>query len=90
MSKKSTTNANYSVEDAALPSRKSYSKMLFRLVLVVALLITAFPLLYEIKSKAGIDIVSGVHTGTFLEKHSGGLIKCQWLYPYNCPSDRIT
>jgi len=59
-------------------------------VLAVILLIAAFPKLYEIKSKLGIDIVHGVHAGTLLEKSSGGLIKCQWLYPYHCPGDRMT
>ena len=75
-------------EDAALSTRNSYSKILLRLVLAVAILITAFPLLYEFKSRIGIDIVHGVHAGTFFEKHSRGLIKCQWLYPYHC--DRMT
>ncbi len=89
-SNRSNTNANYSVKNAALSARKPYSKVLFRLILALALLITAFPLLYEIKSRIGIDIVSGVHAGTFFEKHTGGLIKCQWLYPYHCPSDRMT
>ncbi|MBW4665185.1 MAG: hypothetical protein KME01_13445 [Chroococcus sp. CMT-3BRIN-NPC107] len=84
------SNKSNSQEDVALSSRKPYSKILLRLVLAVALLITAFPLLYEFKSRVGIDIVSGVHAGTFLEKHSRGLIKCQWLYPYHCPSDRMT
>ncbi len=77
-------------EDSALSSRKSYSKMLFRLVLAVAILVTAFPLLYEFKSRVGIDLVHGVHAGTFFEKHTRGLIKCQWLYPYHCPGDRMT
>ncbi|MBA2750157.1 MAG: hypothetical protein H0U45_15875 [Tatlockia sp.] len=62
--------------------------MFLRLVLAVAILITAFPLLYEFKSRVGIDIVHGVHAGTFFEKHSRGLIKCQWLYPYHC--DRMS
>lgn len=92
MSKISRNDSNskdkYYIEDA-LPNR-NYSKLLLRLVLIVVLLVAAFPLLYEIKTKAGIDIVRGIHTGSFLEKHSGGLIKCQWLYPYHCPSDRMT
>lgn len=72
-----------------ISSHKS-NKVLIRLVLAVVILIVAFPLLYEIKSRAGIDIVRGVHAGPFFEKHSRGLIKCQWLYPYHCPSDRMT
>ncbi|WP_009633279.1 hypothetical protein [Synechocystis sp. PCC 7509] len=72
-SNKLNSNFNYSVEKA----QKPYSKILFRLVLAVAILITAFPLLYEFKSRVGIDIVHGVHAGTFFEKHTGGLIKCQ-------------
>lgn len=78
------------MKDAALLSRKPHSKILLRLVLAAALLIAAFPFLYEFKSKAGIDIVRGVHAGTFFEKYSGGLIKCEWLYPYRCPSDRMS
>lgn len=85
-SNKSNNKPNYSIENA----QKPYSKIFFRLVLVVAILITAFPLLYEFKSRIGIDIVRGVHAGTFFEKHTGGLIKCQWLYPYHCPGDRMT
>ncbi|KJH71436.1 hypothetical protein [Aliterella atlantica] len=72
-----------------ISSQKS-NQVLIRLVLAVVILIAAFPLLYEIKSRAGIDIVRGVHAGPFFEKHSHGLIKCQWLYPYHCPSDRMT
>ncbi len=83
-------NKSNTKEDTALSSRKPYSTILLRLVLTVAILITAFPLLYEFKSRVGIDIVHGVHAGTFFEKHTRGLIKCQWLYPYHCPSDRMT
>ena len=89
MSEKFSNKSNIK-EDSALSSRKSYSKMLFRFVLAVAILITAFPLLYEFKSRVGIDLVHGVHAGTFFEKHTRGLIKCQWLYPYHCPGDRMT
>ena len=84
------SNKSNSKENTAFSSRKSYSKTLLRLVLAIAILVTAFPLLYEFKSRVGIDIVHGVHAGTFFEKHSRGLIKCQWLYPYHCPSDRMT
>lgn len=93
MSKNSSNQSNSEAKnsvDTALSAGKPYSKILLRLVLAVALLITAFPLLYEIKSRAGINIIDGVHAGTFLEKHTGGLIKCQWLYPYHCPGDRMT
>lgn len=85
-SNKSNSKANYSIENA----QKPYSKIFLRLVLAIAILITAFPLLYEFKSRIGIDLVHGVHAGSFFEKHTGGLIKCQWLYPYHCPGDRMT
>jgi hypothetical protein len=51
---------------------------------VLAVLITAFPKLYEIKTKAGIDLAPGIHAGTIFEKYSHGLFKCEWLYPYRC------
>ena len=60
--------------------------MILCLLAVIIFLIAAFPLLYEIKTKAGIDIVPGVHTGPILEKYSHGLVKCEWLYPYDCSS----
>lgn len=59
--------------------------MILRVLVIIALLIAAFPWLYEIKTRAGIDIVPGIHTGAFLEKYSHGLVKCEWLYPYHCP-----
>lgn len=73
-------------------SSKKLNKILLRLVLAVVLLTVAFPWLYEVKSRMGIDIVRGVHAGRFLERHSGGIIKCTWLYPYHypCPGDRVT
>lgn len=89
-SNQSHSKAKNSVDTTALSTGIPYSKILLRLMLAVALLITAFPLLYEIKSRVGIDIVHGVHAGSFLQKHSGGIIKCQWLYPYHCPGDRMT
>lgn len=55
---------------------------------VMAVLVAAFPWLYEIKTKAGIDISRSRHAGTFLEKHTHGLFRCEWLYPYHC--DRRT
>ena len=51
---------------------------------VIAVFILAFPWLYEIKSKAGIDFIPGKHAGTVFEKHTHGLFKCEWLYPYHC------
>lgn len=87
---KNFDNKSNAKENAALSSRKPYSTILLRLVLALAILITAFPLLYEVKSRVGIDIFHGVHAGAFFEKHTRGLFKCQWLYPYHCPSDRMT
>ncbi|WNN90335.1 hypothetical protein [Gloeocapsopsis dulcis] len=40
------------------------------------------------KSKAGIDIIPKVHAGTLIEKYTKGIVKCKWLYPYYCHSDR--
>ncbi|WP_341529153.1 hypothetical protein WKK05_07545 [Nostoc sp. UHCC 0302] len=68
----------------------SYSRLLklktvsLWLLAVVAVFIAAFPKLYEIKTKAGIDISPKHHAGTFFEKHTRGLFKCEWLYPYHC------
>jgi hypothetical protein len=53
-------------------------------LIIIALLIAAFPWLYEIKAKAGIDISHKYHAGPFFEKHTRGLFKCEWLYPYHC------
>ncbi|WP_066383259.1 MULTISPECIES: hypothetical protein [unclassified Anabaena] len=47
-------------------------------------LVIAFPWLYEVKTKAGINISKSRHAGTFLEKHTGGIFRCEWLYPYRC------
>lgn len=47
-------------------------------------LVLAFPWLYEIKTKAGINISKSRHAGTFLEKHTKGIFRCEWLYPYKC------
>ncbi|WP_085960571.1 hypothetical protein [Cylindrospermum stagnale] len=55
---------------------------------VIAVLVAAFPWLYEIKTKAGIDISHSRHAGTFFEKHTHGLFKCEWLYPYHCKRPR--
>ncbi len=49
---------------------------------VTALLIAAFPKLYEIKSKAGINISQSRHAPTYFQKKTHGLFKCEWLYPY--------
>lgn len=50
----------------------------------LAILAAAFPKLYEIKTKAGINISDKYHAGTFFEKHTRGLFRCEWLYPYRC------
>ncbi len=47
-------------------------------------LVVAFPWLYEVKTKAGINISKSRHAGTFIEKHTRGLFRCEWLYPYHC------
>ncbi|MEH2261805.1 hypothetical protein [Nostoc sp.] len=57
---------------------------IFYLFTFMAVLVIAFPWLYEIKTKAGIDISPNRHAGTFFEKHTHGLFKCEWLYPYHC------
>ncbi len=57
------------------------------LLLIFGVLSFAFPKLYEIKTKSGIDILPKYHAGTFLQKHTHGLFKCQWLYPYHCHPD---
>ncbi|MEH2078722.1 MAG: hypothetical protein V7K89_01505 [Nostoc sp.] len=62
---------------------------LFYFFSVIAILVVAFPWLYEIKTKAGIDISPGRHAGTFFEKHTRGLFKCEWLYPYHCDRSHI-
>ncbi|MEH2325214.1 MAG: hypothetical protein V7K32_16965 [Nostoc sp.] len=56
---------------------------------VIAVLVVGFPWLYEIKTKAGIDISPGRHAGTFFEKHTHGLFKCEWLYPYHCDRSHV-
>lgn len=57
-----------------------------RSMLVVAIavgaLLALFPFLYEVKTKAGVDISHSRHAGPFLQKHTRGLFKCEWLYPY--------
>ncbi|MBD2436762.1 hypothetical protein [Nostoc sp. FACHB-110] len=67
-------------------SRK-FSKIgtsLFYFVAAIAILTAAFPWIYEIKTKAGINISDKYHAGTFLEKHTRGVFRCEWLYPYHC------
>ncbi|WP_193197135.1 hypothetical protein [Nostoc sp. MG11] len=59
------------------------TKMLY-LSAAIAILVAAFPWLYEVKTKAGINISRSRHAGTFLEKHTHGLFRCEWLYPYRC------
>jgi hypothetical protein len=56
--------------------------------LMTAVLIAAFPWLYEVKTKAGINISSSRHAPVFFQKHTRGLFKCEWLYPYrSCPGE---
>jgi hypothetical protein len=50
----------------------------------MAVLIASFPWLYEVKTKAGINISQKYHAGSLLEKHTYGLFRCEWLYPYRC------
>jgi hypothetical protein len=50
----------------------------------IATLVISLPWLYEIKTKAGINISKSRHAGTFLEKHTRGVFRCEWLYPYHC------
>jgi len=57
---------------------------LLRFLVILIILVAAFPPLYEIKSKLGIDIDHRHHTGTVLEQYTHGLFKCEWLYPYHC------
>lgn len=62
---------------------KFRNKVFYTLAFIVAF-IAAFPWLYEIKTKAGINISKSRHAGTFFEEKTGGLFKCEWLYPYHC------
>ncbi|MEH1767834.1 MAG: hypothetical protein V7K76_26760 [Nostoc sp.] len=76
---------NHNSNSRRLPKIKTTLVYIFGIITVLVL---AFPWLYEIKTKAGIDISPGRHAGTFFEKHTYGLFKCEWLYPYHC--DRTT
>ncbi|MFM7407601.1 MAG: hypothetical protein ACKO3K_13330 [Cuspidothrix sp.] len=69
-----------------LGSRKFPKAVTFSLYLfgVMAVLIAAFPWLYEIKTKAGINISKKHHAGPLLERRTYGLFRCEWLYPYHC------
>ena len=69
------------LQSGKFPKAVTFSLYVFS---VMAVLIASFPWLYEIKTKAGIDISKKYHAGTFLEKHTHGLFKCEWLYPYHC------
>jgi hypothetical protein len=62
----------------------NFTTLLFCFFAVLAVFLAAFPKLYEIKAKAGIDLAPGKHTGTVFEKYTHGLFKCEWLYPYHC------
>ncbi|MEH2304785.1 hypothetical protein [Nostoc sp.] len=70
-------NSNY----RRFPNIKTTILYLFTFMTV---LVIAFPWLYEVKTKAGIDISRSRHAGTFFEKHTFGLFRCEWLYPYHC------
>ncbi|MBD2447816.1 hypothetical protein H6G76_11635 [Nostoc sp. FACHB-152] len=66
---------------------RNFSKVgtiVFYFLAVIAILAAAFPWLYEIKTKAGINISDRYHAGTFFEKHTHGIFRCEWLYPYKC------
>ncbi|MEH2295026.1 hypothetical protein [Nostoc sp.] len=72
---------NHNSNSRRLPKIRT---IIFYIFAVTAVLVVAFPWLYEIKTKAGIDILPERHAGTFFEKHTHGLFKCKWLYPYHC------
>jgi len=57
---------------------------IFFFVAAIAILAAAFPWVYEIKTKAGVNISDRYHAGTFLEKYTRGIFRCEWLYPYRC------
>jgi hypothetical protein len=59
-------------------------KIIFYFLAVIATFAAAFPPLYEVKTKAGINISDRYHAGPFFEKNTRGLFKCEWLYPYKC------
>ena len=56
----------------------------FYVLAAIAILVPVFLKLYEIKTKAGINISDRYHAGTFFEKHTYGLLRCEWFYPYHC------
>lgn len=66
------------------PRLGKFKTTIFYSFAVMAVLVAAFPWLYEMKTKAGINISKSRHAGTFFEKHTHGLFKCEWLYPYRC------
>ncbi|MEA5566518.1 hypothetical protein VB693_13840 [Anabaena sp. UHCC 0399] len=69
-------------------TRKFKPKFSYLLVTMVTLVV-AFPWLYEVKTKAGINISKSRHAGTFIEKHTRGLFRCEWLYPYHCDRSQM-
>ena len=77
---------NHNSNSRKFPNIKTTIIYLFA---ITAMLVVAFPWLYEIKTKAGIDISPGRHAGTFFEKHTRGLFKCEWLYPYHCDRSHL-
>ncbi|WP_375474571.1 hypothetical protein [uncultured Nostoc sp.] len=77
---------NHNSNSQIFPNIKTTILYLFT---VIAILVIAFPWLYEIKTKAGIDILPRRHAGTFFEKHTRGLFKCEWLYPYHCDRSHL-
>lgn len=66
------------------------SLIIIRLLLIIFLLVSAFPWLYEIKSRIGIDIFPGIHTGSVVEEYTHGIVKCEWLYPYSCEQRQVS
>ncbi|MTJ07971.1 MULTISPECIES: hypothetical protein [unclassified Anabaena] len=69
------------IQSRKFPKAVTFSLYLFG---VMAVLIASFPWLYEVKTKAGINISQKYHAGSLLEKHTYGLFRCEWLYPYHC------
>ncbi|QLE56831.1 hypothetical protein [Nostoc sp. TCL26-01] len=71
------------------PRANKFKTKLLYLLTTITTLIVLFPWLYEIKTKAGINISQSRHAGTFFEKHTGGLFRCEWLYPYRCDRPKM-
>ncbi|MEH1867104.1 MAG: hypothetical protein V7K69_19130 [Nostoc sp.] len=77
---------NHNSNSRRFPNIKTTILYLFTFMTV---LVIAFPWLYEVKTKAGINISQSRHAGTFFEKHTFGLFRCEWLYPYHCDRSQV-